>query len=83
MFCANFNFQTRPRACLIIHSRHLYAPLRGILAPNSDTQSAMCLLFGMNLPQSVTHSCQKAIFKHTLERGGKQLTDTLWNYKGG
>ncbi|WP_334291654.1 MULTISPECIES: DUF6783 domain-containing protein [Robinsoniella] len=22
--------------CLKIHSRHLYAPLRGILAPNSD-----------------------------------------------
>ena len=24
-----------PRACLKIHSRHLYAPLRGIFGPNS------------------------------------------------
>ena len=29
------NFQTRSRACLKIHSRHLHAPLCGIFGPNS------------------------------------------------
>ncbi len=29
------NFQTRSKACLKIHSRHLHAPLRGIFGPNS------------------------------------------------
>jgi len=29
------NFQTRSRACLKLHSRHLHTPLRGILDPNS------------------------------------------------
>ena len=50
MFCANFNFQTRPRAWLKIHSRHLHAPLRGIFGPNSVNVARYASLIGTKSP---------------------------------
>ena len=50
MFCANFNFQTRPRVCLKIHSRHLHAPLRGIFGPNSVNVARYAALIGTKSP---------------------------------
>ena len=34
MFCANFNFQTRPRACLKVAFRQLCVPLCGRFGPD-------------------------------------------------
>ena len=39
-----------PRACLKIHSRHLYAPLRGIFGPNSVNVARYASLIGTKSP---------------------------------
>ena len=39
-----------PRACLKIHSRHLYAPLRGIFGPNSVNVARYASLIGTKFP---------------------------------
>jgi len=44
------NFQTRPRVCLKIHSRHLRAPLRGIFGPNSVNVARYASLIGTKSP---------------------------------
>ena len=36
MFCANFNFQTRPRACLEIAFRQVCVPLCGRFGPDEE-----------------------------------------------
>ncbi|WP_373266269.1 DUF6783 domain-containing protein [Hungatella hathewayi] len=38
------------RACLKIHSRHLYAPLRGILSPNSVSVAHYASFIGAQSP---------------------------------
>ena len=44
------NLQTRPRACLKIHSRHLHAPLRGIFGPNSVSVAHYASFIGAKSP---------------------------------
>ena len=39
-----------PRACLIIHFRHLYAPLCGIFDPNSVNVARYASLIGIKSP---------------------------------
>ncbi|MFD1403374.1 DUF6783 domain-containing protein [Robinsoniella peoriensis] len=53
---------------LSVHFPHLHAPLCGIFAPNSGYVARYTSFIRVKFPQSVTHSCQKPIFKHALDK---------------
>ncbi len=55
-----------------IHSNKLHAPLCGIFASNAVNVARYASSSEANLPQSVTHSLPKAIFKQTLVRIGSE-----------
>ena len=72
MFCANFNFQTRPRVCLKIHSRHLHAPLRGIFGPNSVNVARYASLIGTKSPTKWDAQLTESNFQTHPRKSRKQ-----------
>ncbi|WP_394916151.1 DUF6783 domain-containing protein [uncultured Robinsoniella sp.] len=76
MFCATFNFQTRSRACLKIHSRHLHAPLSGIFAPNSGYVARYAPFIRDKSPTKCDVQLSESNFKI---RSRACLIHLLWN----
>ena len=63
-----------PRACLKIHSRHLYAPLRGIFGPNSVNVARYASLIGTKFPTKWNAQLTESNFQ-THPSGWEILTD--------